>query len=95
MASITMIYTVCPPAQTILPDGLPTSRTIEVAVSASKDSGNSYYSSLHEALGKARNKIGADLTIWRDAVGKLEVSKEAKKGKQGEDDGEEEEEGED
>ncbi|KAJ3790605.1 hypothetical protein GGU10DRAFT_383081 [Lentinula aff. detonsa] len=80
MSSITITYTVYPPTETVLPDELPTSRTIEVAVNASQDSGSSYYGGLHEALAEARNQIGIDLTIWRDAVGKLELSKESKKG---------------
>ncbi|KAJ4492747.1 hypothetical protein C8J55DRAFT_409313, partial [Lentinula edodes] len=88
---ITITYTVHPPIESVCPDQLPNSRTIEVPISASKDGGNSYYSVLQEALEKARNEIGADLTIWRDAVGKSEMSKEAKKSKKDEDDGEEEE----
>ncbi|KAJ3878794.1 hypothetical protein F5051DRAFT_221307 [Lentinula edodes] len=90
MSAITITYTVHPPIESVSPDELPNSRTIEVPVNASQDGGNSYYSVLHGALEKARNEIGADLTIWRDAVGKLEVSKEAKKNDVGE---EEEDEG--
>ncbi|KAJ3902534.1 hypothetical protein F5879DRAFT_238150, partial [Lentinula edodes] len=89
-SAITITYTVHPPIESVSPDELPTSRTIEVPINASQDGGNSYYSVLHEALEKAINEIGADLTIWRDAVGKLEMSKEAKKNDVGE---EEEDEG--
>ncbi|KAJ3743469.1 hypothetical protein DFH05DRAFT_1399523 [Lentinula detonsa] len=93
MSSITITYAVYPPTETVLPDELPTSRTIEVAVNALKDSGSSYYGGLHEALAEARNQIGIDLTIWRDAVGKLELSKESKKGKMDEEEEEEDGEG--
>jgi hypothetical protein len=50
-----------------------TSRTLEVAVDAPIDNQKTYYGALHEALAEARNKLGADLTIWRDAAGKLEI----------------------
>ncbi|KAJ3892565.1 hypothetical protein GG344DRAFT_45100 [Lentinula edodes] len=90
MSTITITYTVHPPLESVSHDELPTSRTIEVPVNASQDGVNSHYSVLHGALEKARNEIGADLTIWRDAVGKLEMSKEAKKNDVGE---EEEDEG--
>ncbi|KAJ3860837.1 MAG: hypothetical protein NXY57DRAFT_887441 [Lentinula lateritia] len=91
MSTITITYTVHPPLESVSHDELPTSRTIEVPVNASQDGENSYYSVLHGALEKARNEIGADLTIWRDAVGKLEVSKETEKEKKEDDDGDEEE----
>ncbi|KAJ3760482.1 hypothetical protein EV360DRAFT_39722 [Lentinula raphanica] len=91
MSSITITYNVHPPTETIVPDNLPTSRTIDVAVNASKDSRASYYGVLHNALTEAKNQIGADLTIWRDAVGKLELSKETTtKAEKTEDDDEEE-----
>ncbi|ESK94141.1 hypothetical protein Moror_8341 [Moniliophthora roreri MCA 2997] len=53
----------------------------------------SYYAFLHTAIEAARNQIGEDLTKWRDAVGKAELNKEPKRGKEDdeEDAGEEEE----
>ncbi|KAF7320305.1 hypothetical protein MKEN_00815300 [Mycena kentingensis (nom. inval.)] len=39
-------------------------------------SGDDYYAMLREALAKARDEIGQELTSWRDAVGKAEANKE-------------------
>ncbi|KAE9403792.1 hypothetical protein BT96DRAFT_917348 [Gymnopus androsaceus JB14] len=87
-----MSYTVQPPAGTNLPEISP-SRTLQVAVNVPKDQPTKkYYGALHEALAEARNKIGDDLTIWRDAVGKLEINKETKRPTKAEDEEDEEEE---
>ncbi|KAF5393616.1 hypothetical protein D9757_000409 [Collybiopsis confluens] len=57
----------------------------------SSENATAYYGVLHEALAEARNKIGADLTVWRDAVGKLELVKETKRAKNAEDEEDDEE----
>ncbi|KAJ7630815.1 hypothetical protein FB45DRAFT_916620 [Roridomyces roridus] len=57
------------------------------------EAGNpNYYKSLREALASAKDEVGEALTVWRDAVGKAELSKESKKSSE-EDEEEEEEEG--
>lgn len=54
-----------------------------------------YYGGLREAIAEARKQTGDELTAWRDAVGKAELSKETKqtlKYEEGEEDeGEDEE----
>ncbi|KIK65738.1 hypothetical protein GYMLUDRAFT_94352 [Collybiopsis luxurians FD-317 M1] len=99
-SSVIMTYTVHPPEGTTLPKDVPTSKTLEIPVNGSVEIGNgpasgkssAYYKALHDALADARNKIGEDLTTWRDAVGKLELNKETKRGVKAEDEDEEEEE---
>ncbi|KAF9076628.1 hypothetical protein BDP27DRAFT_808186 [Rhodocollybia butyracea] len=78
MSSITMSYHVHPPTGTIPPKDTPASRSLVVSVGSSQDNEKLYYGALHEAIVKAKDEIGVDLTIWRDAVGKLELTKETK-----------------
>ncbi|THV03015.1 hypothetical protein K435DRAFT_775184 [Dendrothele bispora CBS 962.96] len=77
--SITITYSLKPPSETKAVDGAVPSKTIEVPVSPQTENYEVYYGKLHDAIEDARNKIGEDLTVWRDAVGKGELGKETKK----------------
>jgi hypothetical protein len=74
--------------------GKPTSKThqfkIDTTSNDAKNSESSYYDALRIALEKARNQIGDELTAWRDCVGKMELSKELRKGNHGDEEEEEE-----
>ncbi|KAF8633572.1 hypothetical protein AX15_001369 [Amanita polypyramis BW_CC] len=52
--------------------GLNTSRAHELQVKGDKDSYKNYYDGLREALAKARNAVGDELTKWKELVGKDE-----------------------
>ena len=68
------------------------SRTLEFAVSE-KTELKTYYAGLREAIANAKGAVGEELTVWRDAVGSRELTKEPKAVKKDdEEDGEEEEE---
>ncbi|KAF9444757.1 hypothetical protein P691DRAFT_307073 [Macrolepiota fuliginosa MF-IS2] len=91
-APIKITYDLKPPAG-IQSNGLSASKTLEFAVPASPEAGQKlYYTALQATIAKARDQVGNDLTTWRDAVGKAELTKEPKQVKPEEE--EEEEEGE-
>jgi hypothetical protein len=85
-----------------LPEGVnagdkPTSKTHQVKIDAPTSTDGqdanlkkTYYDALRNALEEARSQVGDELTMWRDVVGKKELSKELRKGNGDE---EEEEEG--
>ncbi|KAF9007902.1 hypothetical protein BDQ17DRAFT_1350220 [Cyathus striatus] len=90
MSAISITYNLNPPAGPT-PEGLSTASTLSFPVKIEKEGQKAYYSALHDAINEAKDKIGDDLTKWRDAVGKAEVTKEPK-GKTGDEADEEDEE---
>ncbi|KAF8644235.1 hypothetical protein AX16_008590 [Volvariella volvacea WC 439] len=79
MPAVTITYEINPPADTEA-GALSKSKTLEVEVKAQPTGGfQGYYSALEKALIEARDKIGEDLTAWRDAVGNKELNRETKK----------------
>lgn len=90
--SIIISYQLNPPAGTGTGD-LQASGVYEGEVKGSAADGQKrYYGALKEAVLEARNQVGGELTAWRDAVGKAELSKETKKTLSSEEADEEEEE---
>ena len=73
---ITITYELSPPADTPAPS-LDKARTLDFAV-PEKTELKAYYAGLREAIEKARNAVGEELTVWRDAVGNRELTKEPK-----------------
>ncbi|KAJ7293456.1 hypothetical protein C8J57DRAFT_27138 [Mycena rebaudengoi] len=88
--AISVEYALNPPASSAQASELPTSKKHAFALPAG--SGSGYYTTLRAAIEQARNEVGQELTAWRDAVGKAELSKEAKKTRTDDDEEEEEEE---
>lgn len=88
--NITVTYSLNPPAGTPAHE-LDASRTLEFAV-PEKAELKSYYAGVREAIDRAKSAVGEELTVWRDAVGNLEQSKEPKVVKKEEDEEDEEEE---
>ena len=85
-------YDLNPPANTVIPDAYPSSKAHEIPVNpaAGPQSHSEFYTALREAIAQAKGQIGADLTVWRDAVGALESVKEPKRVQNEEDEEEEE-----
>ncbi|TFK99630.1 hypothetical protein BDV98DRAFT_570610 [Pterulicium gracile] len=86
--SITISYTISPPEGVSTPSGFAASaeKTYEItpsdgigSESSAKTANGQMCEALHEAVERARDDIGIDLTAWRDAVGNKEASKEPKK----------------
>ncbi|KAH8094659.1 hypothetical protein BXZ70DRAFT_352168 [Cristinia sonorae] len=94
--SIKISYDLQPPEEASVGTNLSTFKSYAFPVPATNTSDlKEYYTALRESLAAAKNQVGDDLTEWRDAVGKLELSKESKPPKKGvelDDDEEEEEE---
>ncbi|KAG6848282.1 hypothetical protein H0H93_001581 [Arthromyces matolae] len=81
MSTITISYELNPPAQ-VLKDanGLSTTKTQEHVVEANPSVGlEAYYNALRVSIAKAKDQLGNELTVWRDTVGKAELSKETQK----------------
>ncbi|KIJ66555.1 hypothetical protein HYDPIDRAFT_109602, partial [Hydnomerulius pinastri MD-312] len=93
---LTAAYALCPPEGTISPQSLTsnTSHSFPVILPPeNKSDAGEYYSALRKSIVAAREKLGEELTAWRDAVGNTELGKEkAVKVAQMEDEEEEEEE---
>jgi len=91
---ITVNYSINPPDGVTTSNSLKKQSKIEVIVPSSSASDNTtYYENLRHAIAEAKAQVGAELTSWRDAVGSLENTKEAKKqSKNGSDEEEEYEE---
>ncbi|KAH8836071.1 hypothetical protein DL96DRAFT_1576587 [Flagelloscypha sp. PMI_526] len=82
--SITISYKLQPPSSlTPYPEHLDASKTHTFPVITSSESDktqkSTYYASLKTAILEAKDEIGKEMTEWRDAVGKGELSKENKK----------------
>lgn len=94
-SSITITYNLKPPAG-IQSNGLNPSAVHEFNIPVSPNDGQKrYYTALEAAINKAKDQVGNELTAWRDAVGKAELTKEPKNSNSEEGDEEEEEEEED
>ncbi|KAG5338179.1 hypothetical protein J132_01521 [Termitomyces sp. J132] len=81
-ATITINYELNPPAQIAKEtQGLTTSKTLRHVVEAkpSEVGLEAYCAALRVAIAKAKDQLGDELTEWRDAVGKAELSKETPK----------------
>ncbi|KAJ7783656.1 hypothetical protein DFH07DRAFT_196642 [Mycena maculata] len=84
--AITAEYTLNPPAssgQTLVSK----KHTFEVGGASPNED---HYKLLRESIARARDEVGAELTVWRDKVGKAELSKETKKAAKNEEEDEEE-----
>ncbi|KXN85763.1 hypothetical protein AN958_10946 [Leucoagaricus sp. SymC.cos] len=91
-SSIKVTYDLKPPAGVKL-DGLNAHESHEFSVQSSSDEGQkAYYTALQASIAKAKERIGNELTAWRDAVGKAELTKEPKQVKSDEEEEEEEDE---
>ncbi|KAJ3576104.1 hypothetical protein NP233_g657 [Leucocoprinus birnbaumii] len=90
-SSITIIYELKPPAGAG-PYGLNTSKLHDFPVTASPEGGQkAYYTALQKSIAQAKDRIGNELTAWRDAVGKAELTKEPNQTKSEEGEGSDEE----
>ena len=88
--TITITYELKPPTS-IDAEGLATAKTGNLNVKSTPADGHKvYYTALREAIEEARNQVGDELTVWRDRVGKAELTKEPQKADDDEE-GEEEE----
>ena len=81
-------YSLHPPPGTQTSSQLP-SNSFEVPFKNGRNS-SEYYRNLREAVVTVKSQFGSELTVWRDAIGNLESSKEAKNVKKGEEDEDEE-----
>ncbi|KAG6890409.1 hypothetical protein C0995_008763 [Termitomyces sp. Mi166 len=79
LATISISYELNPPAQIV--------KEAQGLTSPSEAKLETYYGGLRVGIAKAKDQLGKELTEWRDAVGKAELSKERPKTR-----GEEEEE---
>ena len=79
-----------------LPDGTPStsldpSKALSFSVEKQGDL-KQYYTGVRVAIELAKNAIGEELTVWRDAVGNREATKEVKAPMKDDDEDDEEEE---
>jgi hypothetical protein len=91
--TLTVSYALSPPEGTNSPPSLALNGVHTFAVEADKTANvGEYYDALQKSIVAAREKLGEELTAWRDAVGNAEVGKEkAAKATRAEDEEEEEE----
>lgn len=87
-SKFTVEYSIDPPDSLHTADSLKKESTIEVDISSDSPS---YYENLRSAVADAKQQVGAELTLWRDAVGNLENAKEAKEASKADFDEDEEE----
>lgn len=92
--TLTVSYALSPPEGTNWPPSLAPNGAHAFAIEADKTVNiGEYYDALQKSIAAAREKLGEELTAWRDAVGNAEVGKEkAAKAARAEDEEEEEEE---
>jgi hypothetical protein len=76
--SVLISYQLHPPAS-VQAGNLSASKSHTFPVNSSSSDRPKYYRTLHTAIEEARGQLGNELTAWRDAVGKTELSKETKK----------------
>lgn len=79
-----------------LPEGTPPtplapSKSLDFSIEKQGDL-KQYYTGVRAAIEHAKNAIGEELTVWRDAVGIREATMEAKAPKKDDDEDEDEEE---
>lgn len=87
-AFVQVKYDLHPPADTPSND-LQSSKTHEFAVKPANERGKAYYEALRKAVVEAKTTLGAELTVWRDAVGNREQGKAAQMPQKAEDEDEE------
>lgn len=93
--TLTVSYALSPPEGTNSPPSLAPNGAHAFAIEADKTANiREYYDALQKSIIAAKERLGEELTAWRDAVGKAEVRKEkaAKAARAGSEDEEEEEE---
>ncbi|KAJ3522373.1 hypothetical protein NMY22_g11923 [Coprinellus aureogranulatus] len=91
-SAITISYEIKPPSG-VDTTGLETSKMYAIAVNKGVSEGQKeYYTSLRESIAQAKAVVGEDLTLWRDRVGKAELTKEPPAKADDEEEDEEEEE---
>jgi len=75
--TLTVSYALSPPEETNWPPSLAPNGAHAFAVEADKTVNvGEYYDALQKSITAAREKLGEELTAWRDAVGSAEVGKE-------------------
>jgi hypothetical protein len=88
-SAITISYELNPPNNVDV-SGLEPKKTHTVAVEQGDQ--KTFYRNLQAAISEAKTLVGEDLTVWRDRVGKTELTKEPPpKGEDDEDEEDEEE----
>jgi len=93
--AITVEYTLNPPAASSGQNyDLPVSKKHSFELGESQNAAG-HYKLLRESIARARDEVGEELTAWRDAVGKAELSKETKKATKNDEDEDDEEDGDD
>lgn len=78
MPTITIHYALQPPSGTPHPPSLKpeTTLTFDVPIQAQNQDQSEYYSKLRETVSEAKERLGEELTAWRDAVGTREGARE-------------------
>lgn len=72
-SSIKIAYTLNPPSSVSC--SLDPEKTQDFPVSGNGETASAYYTNLRKTIEVARETIGAEMTQWRDAVGKAEDAK--------------------
>ncbi|KAI9569407.1 hypothetical protein HD554DRAFT_519332 [Boletus coccyginus] len=92
--TLTVSYSLSPPEGTNSPPSLALNGAHAFAIEADKTANiGEYYDALQKSIVAAKERLGEELTAWRDAVGNAEVGKEkAAKAARAEDEEEESEE---
>ncbi|OCH89756.1 hypothetical protein OBBRIDRAFT_651934 [Obba rivulosa] len=91
MAAITITYELHPPQDTPI-ENLTAQKTHTSLISNTSANQKAYYEGVRQAIAQAKSTLGEELTVWRDAVGNREQTKEVKAPKKDEEEDEEEEE---
>lgn len=89
--NVSITYELNPPADTAA-DGLSAKKVHDIPINAPADNLQAYYAAVREAIAAGKDVVGEELTVWRDAVGNREQSKEAKAPKKVDDEDDDEEE---
>jgi len=95
--TLSISYTLSPPASTTSPAGLSSTTTHEFTVKSEPNVAGghaAYYVALRDAVEESKEVLGKELTAWRDAVGDGEKDRTGKIREDLDDDAEGEEEGE-
>lgn len=75
--TLTVSYALSPPEGTHAPPSLALTGTHAFVVEAEKTAKiGEYYEAVRKAIAAAREKVGEELTAWRDAAGNAETGKE-------------------
>ncbi|KAI0778905.1 hypothetical protein BD413DRAFT_512739 [Trametes elegans] len=90
-AEVTVCYTIYPYDDTPLPANNPASRYDNFRIQQPPANSKAYYEGLRAAVLEAKKELGEQLTLWRDAMGKSEDHKVAKKSENDEDEDEDDE----